>query len=109
MERFILKQFFLELLELSYKDISSFMGNPCSELLKKMCLRQDPWLDRIEDDYTNESHEMRLNGSGLKMHWRVNKDTRQFTCYISGDQVLDYQLFVARARNVIKKYGFNRH
>lgn len=112
METFELKGFFLELLELSYTDLRPGWGNPCSELLKKMCLRQEPWLRRIEGDYTGDSHEVRLNGAGLKMHWRVVKSDstgeRTFKCHISGDQVREYPMFVAQARRLIEKYGYNR-
>ena len=108
MDRFTLKQFFLELLELSYNDLRPGWGNPCSWLLKTMCLRQDPWLDKITGDYTNNSHETRLNDAGLKMHWRVDKETRKFTCHISGDQAKDYPMFVAQARRLIIKYKFNK-
>jgi len=108
MDKFKLKLFFLELLELSYVDIRPGWGNPCSELLKKMCLYQDTWLDRMVGDYTDKSHEFRLNGAGLKLHWRVDKETREFSCYISGDQVNDYHVFVARARQTIKWNGFDR-
>lgn len=108
MDKFTLKMFFLELLEASYRARRPGMGNPCSELLKKMCLYQDKWLDKILGDYTNESHEFRLNGAGLKLHWRVNKDTRKFTCYISGDQVDSYPIFVCQVRMAIKSFGFEK-
>lgn len=108
MELFVLKQFFYELLKLSYNDLRPGWGNPCSGLLEKMCLRQEPFLKKIERDYTNMSHEMRLNTAGLKMHWKVDKDTRQFTCYIAGDQVREYPLFVVQARQLIKEYKFNK-
>ncbi|RLD57767.1 MAG: hypothetical protein DRI97_04620 [Bacteroidetes bacterium] len=108
MDRFALKLFFHELLELSYNDLRPGWGNPCSYLLEVMCIRQDPFLDSIERDFTNHSHEIRLNNSGLKMHWSVDKETRKFTCYISGDQAKEYPFFVVQARNLIKKYQFDR-
>ena len=108
MDKFRLKLFFLELLELSYQDIKPGWGNPCSELLKKMVMYQDKFLDEIIGDYTDDSHEFRLNGAGLKMNWRVDKETRTFKCNISGDQVNDYPFFVAKARMAIKSYRFNK-
>jgi hypothetical protein len=108
MDKSKLKLFFLELLELSYLNIRPGWGNPCSELLKKMCIYQDVWLNKITGDYTNNSHEFRLNGAGLKMHWRVDKETRKFTCNVSGDQVCEYPIFVAKAKEIIKCYEFNR-
>jgi hypothetical protein len=108
MDKFRLKLFFLELLELSYQDIRPGWGNPCSQLLNKMIMYQDPFLDKIIGDYTNNSNELRLNGAGLKMYWEVDKETRQFKCSISGDQAKEYPMFVARARQVIKQYGFNK-
>ena len=108
MDRFTLKMFFWEMLELSYNDLRTGWGNPCSHLLKEMCMRQDPWLDKIEGDYTGNSHEVRLNDAGLKMHWRVDRETRQFKCHISGDQAREYPMFVAQARRLIMKYNFNK-
>jgi len=103
-----LKMFFLELLELSYVDIRPGWGNPCSELLKKMCMHQERWIKRIEGDYTTHSHEFRLNGAGLKMYWEVDKETRQFKCSIGGDQQNEYPLFMVKARQLIKWYNFNK-
>lgn len=109
MDKFRLKLFFLELLELSYQNIRPGWGNPCSELLKKMCVYQDSWLNKIAGDYTNNSHEFRLNGAGLKMYWKVDKETRQFKCSISGDQAREYPFFVAAANQKIKWFGFNKN
>jgi hypothetical protein len=109
MDRFTLKMFFYRLLELSYNDLKPGWGNPCSHLLEVMCIRQEPFLDKIMGDYTNHSHEFRLNSAGVKMNWRVdNKETRKFTCNITGDQAREYPLFVEQARNLIKRYQFNR-
>lgn len=111
MDVFILKSFFLELLELSYNDLKPGWGNPCSELLKKMCLRQDAWIGRIIGDFTGNSHEMRLNGSGLKMWWEVRRNCDRgdgFKCSIGGDQAKEYPLFCHQAERLIKKYNFNK-
>jgi len=110
MDRFVLKQFFHELLELSYNDLGLKGGNPCSHLLEVMCVRQEPFLDKIMGDYTGESHEFRLNNAGLKWHWSVIRegDKAVFHCHISGDQAKDYPFFVAQGRRLIMKYGFHK-
>lgn len=110
MDAFILKQFFLEMLNLSYNNIRPGWGNPCSYLLERLMLRQKPFLDKIMGDYTGHSHEMRLNGAGLKLWWTVQRKNSKtkFTCHIGGDQAKEYPFFVAQANNLIKKHGFNR-
>jgi len=112
MDKFTLKNFFWEMLQLSYEDVIPGWGNPCSYLLERMCLRQDPFLDKIVNDFTNMSHEMRLNGAGLKLWWSMEKRDktcqRKFTCHIGGDQAKDYPMFCAQVRNLINKYQFNR-
>lgn len=113
MDIFTIKLFFHELLELSYNDLRPGWGNPCSHLLESMCVRQKPFLDKIEGDYTNNSHEYRLNNAGLKMYWEVRKDDgihqdRRFVCSIGGDQAKEYPFFVVQARDLIKKYKFNK-
>ena len=112
---FLLKQFFLELLQLSYEGIRPGWGNPCSYLLERMILRQEPFLNKIAGDYTGQSHEMRLNGAGLKMWWSVERDPTslkgeeaKFKCRIGGDQARDYPFFVERVEKLILKYRFNR-
>ncbi len=115
MDMFVLKQFFHELLELSYNDLRTGWGNPCSHLLEDMIIRQKPFLDKIDGDYSGESHEYRLNNAGLKMHWVMRKEdthageARMFKCTISGDQAREYPMFVAQARALILKYQFNKH
>ena len=111
MDEFTLKNFFWELLQLSYFDTRDGWGNPCSYLLERMMLRQQVFLDKIMGDHTTMSHEMRLNGAGLKLWWSVEKNdncVRKFTCHIGGDQAKEYPMFTAQARNLIKKYSFNR-
>lgn len=111
MDEFTLKNFFWQLLELSYNNLRHGWGNPCSYLLERMCIRQEPFINKIVRDFTNMSHEMRLNGAGLKLWWSVEKDdndNRKFTCHIGGDQAKEYPMFVAQADQLIKKYNFNR-
>lgn len=111
MDEFTLKNFFWELMQLSYVDFRPEWGNPCSYLLERLMLRQKMFLDKITGDFTNMSHEMRLNGAGLKLWWSMEKDDRdqrQFTCHIGGDQAKEYPMFVAQSRRLIEKYKFNR-
>ena len=111
MERFVLLSFFHDLIKLGI-DMPGRpgFGSPISWLLEQMCLHQDRMIDRITGDYTNDSHEWRINTAGLKMHWRVQKsgDKRRFTCYISGDQARDYTGFVVAARKLIEQYKYGR-
>jgi len=119
MEMFQIKSFFHELLELSYTDLRPGWGNPCSHLLKSMCMYQENFLKKIEGDYTNHSHEYRLNDAGLKMYWIVRRDNqyartsamsgkRMFKCSIGGDQAKEYPMFVVQAWRLIEKYNFNK-
>jgi len=111
MDEFTLKNFFWQLLELSYNDLKPGWGNPCSYLLERICLRQEPFLKKIIGDFTFMSHEIRLNGAGLKLWWSVENDdrgTRKFTCHVGGDQAKEYPLFVEQANMLIKRYQFNR-
>jgi len=83
-------------------------GIGCSSLLETMILRQKTFIDKILDDDSGDFHEYRINGAGLKMHWRVVFG--KFQCYISGDQVAPYADFVVHAKELIRKYGCNhRH
>ena len=112
-DKFDLKMLFKEMIELAIEDMrapeseSARMGFGCSKLLEDMLARQDPLLDRILNDYTNDSHEYRLNGAGLKMHWRMykNENVRKFLCTISGDQFKDYEVLGTQLRMLIKQAG----
>ena len=106
MDCFRLREFFLELIETAIH-YPGTIGFPCSKLVTDMVRRNEAFIDRIKGDYTGESTEYRLNGAGLKMHWRVDNN-RRFTCYIGGDQAKDYPLFFAKTNVLIKKYGYER-
>ena len=106
MECFRLREFFLELIDAAIK-YPGTIGFPCSKLLRDMVVKNETFISRIKGDYTNSSNEYRLNEAGLKMYWRVD-DNRRFICHISGDQAKDYPQFVARAKVLIKKYGYER-
>jgi hypothetical protein len=118
-ERYQLLIFFRELIQLSinYPGRSGW-GHACSELLSDLILAQNHFIDRIVGDYSGEFNEYRLNGAGLKMHWKVKRDKivisnsqvterAHFQCYISGDQKKDYDDFVVMAEKYIKKRGCN--
>lgn len=110
MDKFALKSFFWEMLELSYNDLKTGWGNPCSRLLEVMCMRQGPFLDSIIGDYTGHSHEFRLNNAGVKMHWEIwrHGDHAEFRCSISGDQAIEYPLFIEQVKSLIKKHGYSK-
>ena len=113
MDMYKIKSFFHELLELSYTDLKPGWGNPCSHLLESMCMYQKPFLAKIEGDYTNHSHEYRLNNAGVKMYWEVRRtkgaEFDEFKCSIGGDQAREYLMFIAQGRRLIEKYGFNKY
>jgi len=111
MDMFKIKHFFFDLLELSYIDLKPGWGNPCSYLLERLILHQEPFLNKITGDYTGHSHEMRLNGAGLKLYWEVRRrDGKvEFKVSIGGDQAKEYRFFIVHARRLIKKYGYNKY
>jgi hypothetical protein len=109
MEKFRLKLFFCELIQLMYMYPGDpGFGNPVSWLIEQMCVYQDKFLSRIVGDYSGGSHECRINNAGLKLHWRVDQAHERFTCHISGDQAKNYPQYVAAANQVIRKFGFNK-
>lgn len=112
-DKYRLEHFFYELIKLGIEMPGRpGFGSPISWLLEQMCTRHDHFLDRICNDFSQESNECRLNNAGLKMHWRVEKREkdgwRVFKCYISGDQAKDYPGFVTAAKSLIKHYGYDR-
>lgn len=122
-ERYNLLYFFRELIQLSITyPARPGWGHACSELLDDLILTQNHFIDRIANDYTGDFHEYRLNGSGLKMHWRIKRENvvqfsspegtkptqvERFQCYISGDQKKDYDDFVTMAEKYIEERGCN--
>jgi len=109
-ERYNLLYFFRELIQLSIKYPGPpGWGHACSELLDTLILKQDHFINRIMIDDSGDFHEYRLNGAGLKMQWRVNKegDSSKFQCYISGDQKKEYDDFVVMAEKHILERGVN--
>jgi hypothetical protein len=74
MDKYKLLHFFMDLINLMYKHPGpKGFGNPVSNLVEQMCLRQKPFIDRIMGDYTGNSHEFRLNNAGLKLYWEVRR------------------------------------
>ena len=113
MDRYRLEHFFFELIKLGIKHPGRpNFGSPISWLLEQMCIRHTQFLDRICNDFSQESNECRLNNAGLKMYWRVDKREdngwREFKCSISGDQAKDYPEFVYAAKTLIKQYGYQK-
>jgi hypothetical protein len=115
-DKFELKLFFEELLNLAIEDVRRHegrnMGFACDKLLSDIIIRHDPFLDRILNDYSEDSHEYRLNNAGLKMYWTMKKDNngeRFFLCTIGGDQAKDYDWFVNAARMLLRSRGCCKH
>lgn len=120
MEKFTLKYFVFGLLQLAYKNPGpNGWGNPCSNLLESFCLKQESFVERIFGDYSNDSHEYRLNGAGLKLYWTVARENKMLTdspddncgpistaifkARVGGDQANMYPEFVEAANEYIKE------
>jgi hypothetical protein len=114
MEKHQLRYFFWELLRIAYKCPGpNGWGNPCSHLLEYICTRPSALIDRIAGDFSNDSHEFRLNGAGLKMYWIVERENKipcsdstsrcKFKCRIGGDQANMYPEFVEAANQYLKE------
>ena len=112
MDMWKLKLFFCELIQLTYRFPGRpGFGSPTSWLVEQMCVYQDKFLGRISGDYTGSSNECRLNNAGLKLYWHVEREDgewRRFKCSIGGDQAKDYPDYVVYAKELIRKYGFNK-
>ena len=112
MDEWKLKRFFCELINLMYKYPGKpGFGNPVDWLVEQMCVYQEKFIGRIVGDYTGNSHECRLNNAGLKMYWSVCKchsSCREFRVHIGGDQAKDYPDFVVHAKELIRKYNFDK-
>jgi hypothetical protein len=107
MEKWQIQMFFFKLIKLGvrYPGRPNW-GSPVEWVIEQMCMYQDQFLARIIGDYTNESHECRLNNAGLKMFWKVKGPHRCFYARIGGDQAKDYPEFVKAANTLIKEFGF---
>lgn len=112
MEKYQLLYFFWELLKLADKHHDNFWGNACSHLLETMCLTQENFIGSILGDYSNESHEYRLNGAGLKLYWMVDRQDQtqstRFKCRVGGDQRADYLFFTQAANDMIAERGYTK-
>lgn len=104
MDEYRIRMFFYELIRLSLRYDYTRNGSPVSGLIEQMCLYNEPFVKRIMGDRTNESHEFRLNGAGLKMLWRVHRN--RLIIKICGDQVYMYPEFVEEGRKLVRKFGF---
>lgn len=68
----------------------------------------DNFVNRIMGDYRNMSNEIRINGAGLKLYYRVNQKENLIYFFIGGDQVNDYPEFVSAAREILKRERADR-
>lgn len=113
-DEFTLKLFFYEMLKLGVLDLIKTrrnIGFSCDNLMKEMCIRQDPLLDRMINDYSGDDHEYCLNNAGLKLYWKMEKDKegrRKWLCSIGGDQARDYPWFVPAVNTLIRSYGCSK-
>lgn len=113
--------FFHDLVDLAIRIPSKpGWGNACSHLLSDLILRQVTFLSKVLAN-DGDFHEYRLNGAGLKIHWRIKRkqrfeddnsdnppiETAKFQCYISGDQAKEYPEFVKEATEYIRRRGFS--
>lgn len=109
MEKFRLRMFFNEMIQLMYRHPGKpGFGNPVSWLIEQMCVYNEKFINRITGDYSGDSHECRLNNAGLKFFWSVERNggDAKFRCRIGGDQVREYQDYVDAANELIQKYGY---
>lgn len=123
-EKFNLLYFFKEIIDfgLRWPGRPGF-GSPISYLLEKLILRQNAFILKIQNDHSGDFHEMRINGAGLKMNWRVVRENKmltdspddnqgpievaKFQCYITGDQKKDYPEFVTAVEGLIRRRRAN--
>lgn len=109
-----LKVFFLELIKLGIKYPGVNGEFPCPVLLEDMVINGNNVVKRIVGDYSDESQEYRLNTAGLKLYWRLAKDSvpgkeyRRFECVMGGDQLDDFHTFTFAATNLINSEGYSR-
>jgi len=108
MEKYQLRHFFNELISIGLKHPGKpGWGNPCSQLIESLVMRPELSINEIYGDYMYTSHEYRLNGAGLKMYWRVDRE-RRFSCRIGGDQAKDYLEFTVKASTLVKDLGYGQ-
>jgi len=81
-------------------------GNPVSYLLEQVFLYQDALLEDILNSTPIDSHELRLNGAGLKLYWSHSKGKFRFN--VGGDQRDLYPMFVEMAQKIITDRGYTR-
>lgn len=101
--RLALEFLFDEMITLSH---STFMmreaieggGYPLSGLVCSL-LQRRTLIDRIVGDYTNNSHEFRLNDAGFKLFWRLDREFDLLKLRIGGDQAGNYPCFVKTIKN----------
>lgn len=79
-------------------------SNPCSYLIQDLIIHQENFLNKVMKN-DGDFYEYRMNGAGLKAHWRIRDD--KFQIYISGDQAKDYPEFVEQATQYIRRRGAN--
>ena len=101
-----LKLLFYAMLKLANEHRDKIYGDPCSYLLENMVLYQGSFLQAFEDtkDTCCDSHEIRLNGAGLKLLWM--KYSGRYWMDIAGDQKSLYPEFVKAATELLRARGY---
>lgn len=105
---FELNLFFSEIVSLSHhsemmREAIEGGGYPLSNLVNSLLNKGCSITRRIVSDYTGESHEFRLNNAGLKMYWRLDRESNQLRVRIGGDQARQFPRFVAAVRRIIEE------
>lgn len=104
--KYQLRLLFWSLLQLAGQYRDKVYGDPCSYLLEQMMLYQEEFLNMFvkAPDTCCDSHEIRLNGAGLKLLWMNYKG--RLWMDIAGDQKDLYPDFVPRADQALRMAGF---
>ncbi|MGH0053274.1 MAG: hypothetical protein ACQ5SW_07800 [Sphaerochaetaceae bacterium] len=105
MTKYVLLQFFWEIIQVAINMEPNKYGSPVSHLLECMMLYQEQYLEKILQE-RDLSFEMRLNGAGLKMY--INNTDERGYITIGGDQADLYPEFVERVRELIKEHQLER-
>lgn len=101
-----LRMLFFKLIRLANQHRDPVYGDPCSYLTENMVLYQERFISQFENarDTRCDSHEIRLNGAGLKLLW-IKYDGRYWFS-IAGDQKDLYPRFVATAIEALRVDGY---
>jgi len=102
--RVMLSMFFDEIIALSHttqmlQEAISGGGYPLSSVVN--CDMSKSLL--IRDIVGDDCGERRLNGAGLKLYWRWDRDEDTLKVRIGGDQARQFQFFVAAVSRILDR------